>query len=314
VFIEKMAAVNGFELEEYPFLKEVFIEGFLLEDSHINMVCPPSLESTGSVFNQIHIPGGASCNGGRDGRIDIVSELNDSSWAIFEIKKDRLDSKHLDQLACYLKHRTSLESSLKQIEPKIELGKKWMGVLVGPAIEPSLAYHLTTRKHGYSEDKDIELGAAVISRYKDAQGNVYVLADKYFPEPATNGRDYSKFSFDNGSLWHGAGQFVRHVVEHFVSTNRQLSCYMDLKEQFPDNLQGRGKGSLGVVKLASEATPSRFYMNNPRSVGPDQVVICNQWGYAHGDGDGNLRSFIEHIKKFGYQVLRKDDSGKVTTL
>jgi hypothetical protein len=38
MYIEKTMSINGRVLEDYPFDREVFLEGFLLE--HLEHVCP----------------------------------------------------------------------------------------------------------------------------------------------------------------------------------------------------------------------------------------------------------------------------------
>ena len=314
MYIEKTMSINGVVLEDYPFNKEVFLEGFLLE--HLTHICPPGYEASGvDPVNQIPVQGGGQ--DGSNGRIDIAFELaaeSNNPWALAEIKNVRLDIPHLNQLLAYLLQQQQLISEIqKRLGQNVSPGR-WIGILVGPSIDASLGAALVNNAWqelpGINHNlKDVEIGAVVVNRYREKANNaIYVFADKYFPiRSSSTGRDYSKFSFDDRQHWYGAAEFVREYIGEFC-TSANIRDLAALQQQFPKHLQG----SYEVVAApASIADPLRYSKQSFR-VGSDAYEVCTQWGYAHGKG--NLANFIDFVKRLGAKIYRMTPDGVVALL
>lgn len=227
MYIEKTMSINGVVLEDYPFNKEVFLEGFLLE--HLNHICPPGYEASGvDPVNQIPVHGGGQ--DGSDGRIDIAFELaaeSNNPWALAEIENVRLDIPHLNQLLAYLSQQQQLISEIQKRLGKNVSPGRWIGILVGPSIDASLGAALVNNAWqelpGINHNlKDVEIGAVVVNRYREKANNaIYVFADKYFPiRSSSSGRDYSKFSFDDRQHWYRSGSGCLNNFPRFISGHR----------------------------------------------------------------------------------------------
>lgn len=320
MYIEKMMSINGVALESYPFEREVFLEGFLTE--HLNHICPPGYEASGlDPVNQIQIKGGGT--GDSDGRIDLAFELaaeESNTWVLAELKVWKLNVAHLNQLLRYLAQDNQL---VKGIQGRLGLEvspRRWIGVLVGVSIEADLAAALVngtwTALPGvelppdFEKRQDVEIGAAVVQRFRERGSNaVYVMADKYFLAAPSGkaGRDYSKFSFDEGANWYGAGKFVREYIKDYC--RRMLPRDLaELAKVFPKTLQG----SLEVVASAESVSDRSRYTSEIYELGMGAYVVCTQWGYANGSG--NLAKFITNANKLGSHVYRRTADGITTRL
>ncbi len=310
MYVEKMMSIGGLPLEDYPFGREVHLEGFLLE--HLGHICPSGTEPSGlEPTNQVPVAGGGAASGA-DGRVDIVFELaaeTDGVWALVEIKAGRLTVQHLNQLLAYLAASSELTREIQQRYGTTVEPKAWMGVLVGTSIEPDLAatlvkgeWHLLPGVSPLAGAKP-ELSAVVIKRFRDAASKaVYVLADKYFNTKASNSRDYSRFSFDAGTTWYGAAAFVREYVRWHLGS-MHLTSVAELQAAFPKTLQG----SLPVIEEVQNVTDRRRYSSEVFTIGLQRFMVCNQWGYAHGEG--NLVRFIRQVKAAGATVQRRAADG-----
>lgn len=320
MYIEKMMSINGIALESYPFEREVFLEGFLTE--HLNHISPPGYEASGlDPVNQIQIKGGGP--GDSDGRIDLAFELaaeESNTWVLAELKVWKLTVAHLNQLLRYLAQDNQLVKGIQNRLGRDVSPRRWIGVLVGESIEADLAAALVNGTWttlpgvelppGFENRQDVEIGAAVIQRFRERGSNaVYVMADKYFlAEPSGNTRrDYSKFSFDEGTNWYGAGKFVREYIKDYCR-RMQPKEMAELAKVFPKALQG----NFEVVASEDKVRDHSRYTSEVYELGMGGYVVCTQWGYANGSG--NLAKFIANAKKLGSHVYRRTADGITTRL
>ena len=98
----KNISATKVELKSMPFLSELFMESFLIENQYI--LGPPDVSKVEIITNQLHVKDGRG--GNKDGRIDLLVELQyptETKIAIVELKNGKLNMKHLKQLEEYIK-------------------------------------------------------------------------------------------------------------------------------------------------------------------------------------------------------------------
>ena len=133
-------------------------------------------------------------------------------------KLGELTETHLSQLENYLKERNQILHKFPDIwDTKVSNQPKWIGVMIGAAINPDLM--LKIRK-GYYTGDEIPIAALTINRYKGKDGNVYVVTDTYFIERVKN-KDYTKYIF-NGQKY-GKSRLALAVIKDFVGRNPTIT-------------------------------------------------------------------------------------------
>lgn len=116
-------------------------------------------------------------------------------------------------------------------------------------------------------------------------------------------RDYSTYHF-NGEEYR-KNKLVLAVVKKYVDDTAPAS-YGDLKNAFPDMLQGSKKG---VIKLFGEVSnkdkgiggQKRYFIdtNDIIKIGSEEIVVCTQWG------SDNIDKFIDHVNmNLGYTITK----------
>lgn len=287
--IYRQITANNLPIKDYPFLKELAMEAYLLENEEILKLDRDNFNDVIILDEEIALKEGRKSG---DGRIDILAKYSGEYLGIVELKIGEINDDALGQLQQYLDQRKQIlgidAGYWNETTPP-----KWVGVLVGSSISSALQEKLV---NGY-EYEGIPIAALTIRRFRHGS-EIYVISDTYFRYKYSN-KDFSKFQFLGQS--YNKGRLVNSVVRSYVDSNVNVT-FAKLKEAFPDTLQG----TFGVFSLKETAEEifqrtghKRFYIN------PDEIIrlhdgteisTCTQWSIH------NIKLFIEHIGKMGITV------------
>ena len=114
---------------------------------------------------------------------------------------------------------------------------------------------------------------------------------------------------------------VLEIVKQYVKQNKNTT-YLELKEEFPDRLQG----SIGVLKNEKDliewekrtenkkdTREERFFTKGSEilSLGSEKIYVCTQWGDSIGEkAIPNFMPFVEYVKeKLGFKI--EDNSHEI---
>ena len=289
--IFKQLTANNIEIKPYPFLKELAMEAYLIENPEVLTLDNENFNDVEVLDEEIALKKGRRH---RDGRIDILAAYGSDYLSIIELKKEEINEDTLEQLQSYLDQRDQILKEGKDDYWENDVPPKWIGVLVGTSISRSLQ-DLLEKGYQYS---DIPIAGIVLNRFRTAENNIMVVSDTYFTYKYS-AKDKSKFRF-KGKVYN-KGRLVHAVIQQYVEDNPTIS-YNELLQVFPNNLQG----SQGVFKTLSKA--EQIYQDSGRKrhyLKPAEVIILGdgekiatstQWGI------GNINGFIEKAVDIGYKI------------
>jgi hypothetical protein len=307
MYIHKHVTASNLKLEPYPFMREIAMEAYLVENEEV-LILGEGFESVEIVDCEVAIQD-AGVKAGTDGRIDVVLKYSPDYMDIAELQLSTLNHDHVNQLSNYLDKRTDLMNVIYQRYPdvitqdnnsEVQWQPQWIGVLVGTGIDARLAEEISK---GLYHDS-VPIAALVINRYRGKDNVVYVVTDTYFTN-IVKGRDYTKYLY-KGKCY-GKGRLVHAVVRDYVLNNPGVK-YGQLIQEFPDHLQG---GPMGVVtndiKAAQAYKGRRFYTEQSELIvlsDGTECAVSNQWGK-------NTARFITHCANVLGLQIDTCDSGKV---
>jgi len=289
--IYRQITANNIVLQEYPFIKELAMEAYLIENEEVLSLDKHNFANVTVLDAEIALKKGRASG---DGRIDILANYGGEYLAIVELKNAPLDEQALAQLQDYLNQKEQILQMHNYWEPQ-DTPPKWIGILVGTAITTELQEKLA---QGYAYN-DIPIAALTIRRFRSAERkDIFVVTDTYFKFNYGN-KDYSKFSFEGKE--YNKGRLVNAVIQKYVALN-PATTYGQLEKAFPARLQG----NYGVFNTLEEATAIFNKSNHKRYyIKPQEVIdladgvaiaTCNQWN-PH-----NIQAFIEQADKHGLMI------------
>src|SRR5690554_882588 len=183
----RQITASNIELESYPFIRELAMEAYLLENENILKLDDQNFSEVSVIDAEIALKEGRR---DRDGRIDILNSYGGEYLGIVELKIGEINDDTLKQLQDYLDKKEQLISNSNYWQE--EHPPKWVGVLAGSSISLELRDKLSK---GYSYN-DIPITGLVIKRFRSKKNEVFVISDTYFSFNYSS-RDYSKFGFNN---------------------------------------------------------------------------------------------------------------------
>ncbi len=289
--IFKQITANGIILKEYPFIKELAMEAYLLENGDILKLDKTNFDSVSVLDEEIALKQGQKCG---DGRIDMLVKYSDEYLGIVELKLNEINEQSLLQLESYLDQRNQiLIMNSNYWEGESE--PKWIGVLVGNEISSSLREKLL---NGYVYKENIPIAGMTIRRFRSPNNEIFVVTDIFFKFKYRS-KDFSKFRFNGVS--YNKGKVVNAVIKKLVEDRPQIT-FPELKQIFPDKIQG----SMGVFDLKEKAEEIfertnriRYYIKPDETIQlADNVIIStsNQWN------PDNIKTFIEQAKRENYNI------------
>ncbi|MCI5054723.1 MAG: hypothetical protein MRY83_01375 [Flavobacteriales bacterium] len=233
----------------------------------------------------------------RDGRIDILAKYGGEYLGIIELKKEEVNENSLSQLKDYLDQRNQILEIGGEDYWEEESEAKWIGVLIGESIDPLLQEKLMNGL----DHNGIPIAGMTLRRFRSDQNEIFVISDTFFRFNYST-KDYSKFIF-NGKEFN-KGRLVNAVIKKYVESNPSVS-YSQLKQAFPDNIQG---SKFGVFDLKSNAEDIYSRWSHKRHyIKPDEVIelsdetisTCTQWNPV------NIDKFIKRSKELGLEIELK---------
>lgn len=291
--IFRQITANNIELKEYPFLKELAMEAYLMENEDILKLDTENFADVTVLDAEIALKSGRKTSE-RDGRIDILAKYGMDYLAIVELKIYEINEFTLLQLEDYLQERHQLLEKYPSLWEEVEATPNWVGVLVGSTISPELQRKL---QDGYVTQSGIPIAGMVIRRFRSSRNEIYVITDTFFKYNYTN-RDFSKFDF-NGEIFNKS-RLVNQVIRAYAEQNPTIT-FSELQKIFPRKLQG----SMGVFDTFENAQAihdrtghKRYYLKADELIKLSDVVIAtsNQWGI------GNIGNFVSHSNKLGLKI------------
>ncbi|QZT33063.1 hypothetical protein HUR95_12145 [Caldalkalibacillus thermarum TA2.A1] len=291
----KHVTANDIPLRPFPFLRELSMESYLIENENILKLDENDFSDVTIIDVELTLKNGRKYT---DGRIDILVQYGQDTFGVVELKLGTLTSLHLEQLEDYMQQKEQLYNTYIKTKANIDVEFKdinWVGVLVGSAISAELDEKLSS---GYQIDNNIPVAALTISRYRGEDNQIYVITDTIFNNKSRN-FDRTKFIY-NGQKYN-KGRLVLAVLKDYVEENKPVS-YAELRKAFPDNLQG----SSGVFVTKEKALSifertgyKRYYIKDDELIklGDGSVIaVTTQWG------KGNIYKFIERARELGITI------------
>lgn len=296
--IFRQITANNIELQEYPFLKELAMEAYLLENEEVLKLDNDNFSDITVLDAEIALKAGRKTSN-RDGRIDILAQYGIDYLSIIELKINEINEQTLLQLEDYLRERKQITEKYPNYWDNEEQEPNWIGVLVGTSISPELQRKL---QDGYQTIDGIPIAGLVIRRFRSSNNEIYVITDTFFKYNYSN-RDFSKFKFKNKE--YNKARLVNAVIKDYVEKN-PTTTFATLKQVFPDYLQG----SNGVFDTAENAQEiydrtghKRHYLKPEELIKlkDSTIATSNQWGVE------NIENFIKNSEKLGneYQIENK---------
>jgi hypothetical protein len=284
--IFRQITANNIELKDYPFLRELAMEAYLMENEDILKLDTENFADVTVLDVEIALKEGRKTSN-RDGRIDILAKYGLDYLALIELKINEINDNTLKQLEDYLDQKEQLIRKHPEFWDEVENNPKWIGVLVGTSISPELQRKL---QNGYITESGIPIAGMILRRFRSQQNEIFVITDTFFNYNYTS-RDFSKFEF-KGKVYNKS-RLVNKVIRTYVEENPTMT-FAELEKTFPQNLQG----SFGVFETKENAQEifdrtghKRYYLKSDEFIKLSDSIIAttNQWGI------GNIGNFINHI-------------------
>lgn len=286
--IFRQITANNIELEDYPFLRELAMEAYLIENENILKLDNQNFSETSVIDAEIALKKGRKNS---NGRIDILNSYGGEYLGIVELKIGEINCETLSQLQDYLDKKEQLVSDYDFWQE--EYSPKWVGVLAGSSISRELQEKLL---NGYSYN-ETPIAGLVIKRFRNKKNEIFVISDTFFNYNYSS-KDYSKFGF-NG-IEYNKGRLVNAVIKRYIELNSDIT-YSELKKVFPDFIQG----SHGVFTEVSKAKEiyfrtgyKRYYIkaNEIIQLKDSKIATCTQWN------PNNIKDFVNIANKHNLNI------------
>lgn len=287
--IFRQITANNLTLKDYPFLKELAMEAYLLENEEILKLDKENFNDITVLDAEIALKQGRK-NGG--GRIDILVKYSAEYLGIVELKINEINELSLKQLEDYIDQKEQILKYDKEYWAE-QVSPKWVGLLVGTAISNELRDMLLA---GY-EYNGIPIAGMTIKRFRSSENEIFVISDTFFKFKYQS-KDYSKFSF-NGKEYN-KGRLVNAVIRYYVENNPETT-FSDLKQKFPNSIQG----NFGVFDSKASANSvfqntgrKRYYINPDEEIrlADETICTCTQWNLE------NIKAFINKSKLLELEI------------
>jgi hypothetical protein len=289
--IYRHVTANSMKLDEYPFIRELSMEAYLIENIEILQLDEDAFGNVDCRYYEIPIKGGGA---NKDGRIDMLVEYSEGYLGIVELKNEEIEEIALKQLEGYLADRAKLFDNV--LEKEKYDNHTWLGILVGTDISDELKKELL---NGYKyKDKnnkeDIPIAGITLRRLKNSDTNeIFAIADVYYKP---NSKDYSTYAFDGQS--YNKGRLALNVIKKYVAENPSIS-FSKLGEIF--SIKGMKCFDTKENALAENNKGTKRFFSKPDEIielSKGSICVSNQWNPER------IKSFIEiaNGKEVDYKI------------
>ncbi|WP_153004900.1 hypothetical protein [Oceanobacillus picturae] len=271
------------------------MESYLVENESILMLDDNEFAEVSLIDVELSLKNGRKYS---DGRIDMLIQYGRDTFGIVELKLGALNFLHLEQLEEYMTEKEQLFETYIKPNPDLDLeytDVNWVGVMVGSDISTDLREKI---ENAYQIKDNIPVAALTISRFRGEDNQLYVITDTIFKN---NSRNFDRTKYDYNGEKYNKGRLVLAVIKDHVISGGSTT-YTELKNNFPDNLQG----PVGVFTTKEEALLKyertgykRFYINEDELLKLEDgnvISVSTQWGI------GNINNFIDHARGLGYKI------------
>jgi hypothetical protein len=212
-------SASGSELEPFPFVSELAMEGYLVEN-------PEILKLDNETPRIIEIEKEWKKGDGR-GRIDLLAYYGDSTIVVVELKKDEVNLEAFAQLESYFESKDHLKSIADsfQLESKETNKFPWLGVLVGNSISAELKDKLINNN---ADPNKVPVAAIVLNRFRSGN-QIFATTDVIFPK---KGKDRSEYEFKGAK--YKKGRLVLAMFKAYVEENYNKLNASELKALVKD--------------------------------------------------------------------------------
>ena len=297
--------MNGYEMDEMPFLREFELEGCLASNPELLSLDDEDLSEPSIITMEAVIKNGRK-NG--DGRADLVVSYSGGVIGVVELKRGEIDKAAYDQLSEYMKARkdlmenADLKEYLETEDVDIQDDKQIVGVLVGTDVNDEVVKLLKTRTDCP------RLFVIVLKRRKIERHDVFVFSDVYQSDP---GKDYTKYVIGNSTKKYGKARVVHAVIRRYVDEHPEIT-YNELLKIFPKQWRGVQRSENGCFIRRAQAIQQKESSGYTRHFLNDQdiivltdaeIAVSTQWGL------GNIQSFIDGVnasKEIGIKISRNN--------
>ncbi len=282
---------NNVILKGMPFLREISMEAYLIENSDVLALDADELSTVTVLDDEVPVVDGRPGKRG-DGRIDLIAQYGDSTVGVIELKKGELNDNHLLQIQDYMQNTANLEALARKYIDENEI--KFVAVLVGDSITAELREKI---ENGYTIHDSIPVAALTLRRYRGDDNNIYVVTDTYFRNVSRR-FDRTKYEFDGNVL--SKNRLVLAVINRHVESNPGIT-YSELEKVFPKQLQG-GWGCFTTIEDAQDVydrTGYKRYFLKPEElidIKDSKIAVCNQWGLSR------IKRFLKRARELGYEI------------
>lgn len=285
----RQITANNITLKDYPFLKELAMEAYLLENEEILKLDNENFSDVTVLDAEIALKQGRKTG---DGRIDILVKYSAEYIGVVELKLNEINEQSLSQLENYIDQKEQILHIDRDYWTE-NVNPKWVGVLVGTDISNELRDKLLT---GY-EYNGTPIAAMTIKRFRSTENEIFVISDTFFKFKYQS-KDYSKFKF-NGQEYN-KGRLVNAVLKYYAERKPEIT-FSELKQKFPNSIQGTF-GVFDTKAVANEifraSGRKRFYINPEEEIklADETICTCTQWNLE------NIKAFIDNAKQLGLKI------------
>ena len=280
------SVAGGSILKPSKFISEIAMEGYLIENPALLSLREddePEIKDFECNWEKIDKS---------KGRIDLLVDYGDKSYAVIELKKGKIDKDAFDQLKSYMskEHLTSVAESYFGV-PFEEC--VWEGVLVGSDFDSGLESLLVAHNKA---TPSLPFAAIALRRFS-SDSHLYALTDVLYPN--TKKKDNSRYSIDGDPVPYKKANLVLACVKHYIKRNPGSSF---------EALRGivgvpRGFSDKCPVLLGHESlrghTYGGFYAKDILSLGGSSFVVYSGWMITQED------IYLDIAKRLGCTITKE---------
>lgn len=285
--------INDVALTPYPFKRELSLQSYLIDNESVLGLDRGNYADVEIIDAEVALIDGQQSKD-KDGRADIVVTYGAETIGICELKNVQLTFEHLQQLGDYIKVRHKiLEKYPSAIDREVVSTPNWVGVLIGPSIEPELERAI---RAGEITCDGVPIAALIVQRYKGSDGSVIVSTDTYFVPPGK--KNYTKYMFEGQVL--DKSNLALQLAKAYLRDHPNVTL-AQFQASFPKSIN-KSFDFVATLEFAQEMLNhkpyKRFHMNenSQLKLADCTAVVTNQWGIK------NIDSLLKRAQELGFQI------------